>query len=243
MASDSRALNLDTTNNVVDLPNSPLSPQLPPVQRMRNHLTKKLYASDIQNSCFWCEDDLKSLWSDEDRAQAILNFENGNNLKRAQTDFFKVLSVLVYINCFDEEVFKSRFFRRGYSDDKLPFRQNLLFSTLGNTNGQLFHDSQFMSIPLHIEDQELANVQDIEPGMRWPFQYLPEKIGSGGYGDVYRAHVPPRYIRTIRRSGETSNDKVSRYSGLQGSLKIVTKSWRRGNGSHSKRWEEPTTGV
>ena len=243
MASNSRELNLDTTNNVAELPNSPLSPQVPPVQRMRDYLTEKLYASNIQNSCFWCEDDLKSLWSDEERAQAILSFESGDDLRRAQIQFFKVLSVLIYINCFDEEIFKSRFFRRRYSDDKLPFRQNLLFTALGNTNGQLFHDSQFMSIPLHIEDQELANVQDIEPGMRWPFKCPPEKIGSGGYGDVYRAYVPPRYIRTIRRSGETSNDKVSYSCGLPDGPNKFTNVYRRRNGSHSRRWEEPMTGA
>ena len=196
------------THSMVDAPISSMSPRLAPVPRMQGYLTERLHASEVPNGSFWCEEDLRQLWSNEDHAQAILYFEN-EDLKRAQKDFFKILSVLIHIGRFDREIFKARFFIAGFNDAGLPFAPEWLSDTLGRTAGQLFHDNQFMSIPLYIDDEELATIRRVKSGMRWPFKDRPELIGSGGYGDVFRAEVPSQYIRTLRRSGDKANVKVS----------------------------------
>lgn len=202
-------LKLRTDTEAV-IPASPLSPRLPPIPRMREHLTNKIHATKVRNGSFWCDEELQQLWSNEAHAEEILGFEDRAELHRAQNYFYKILSILVYIGSFTEQLFKDYFFHSSsHADIDLPFELDWLSSILDKTASQLFFDNQHMSLTIRIVNNT-AYIHRIHPAWRWPFEREPELIGIGGYGTVYRALVPPRYIKTIGPSGESSNDKVSR---------------------------------
>ena len=192
-----------------DIPSPPPSLKDAPITLMRAYLFDKLHAANEPNRSFWCEEDLRLLWSNEQLADEILGLGSRIDLKRAQQHYFKILSVLIHAQCFKPELFKTEFLNTlGRADDDLPFTREFLTEALqSKVDGQFFYEAQFLAIPIFIEDEETAIIKNVQQGRRWPFENTEEQIGIGGYGTVYRAMVPSRYIRNVKT--QTSNDTVS----------------------------------
>ena len=189
---------------------SPQAPQVPPMERMQQFLLDKLYWKASPKKSFWCEADLQQLWKGE-YAERILDSDEGRKILYGEKKYYKILSVLVHIGEFNlVELVQTCFLKPGFSDSSLPIKEEWLKESMGTPAGRKFYENQYKSIPIYIEDRERAHIGESKTDMPLPFETDWEIVGQGGSGDVYRARVPPRFIRKIRRSETTSNDNVSR---------------------------------
>ena len=191
---------------------SPLSPKPSPIERMRANLVEKLHNKTNLDDAFWCEMDLQQLWK-EKYVEKFLELKHSEDLSFVRAEFNKILSVLVYSECFDAGGFQEHFLQARRTDKSLPFKDlEWLSKALGSDAArQAFYRNQSKSIPIYIDDKEKAHIQLAESLAPLPFASPTEEVASGGFGQVFRALVPPRYIRTVRESGKQSdsNDQVS----------------------------------
>ena len=119
------------------------------LQQMQKYLAENVYAGHVHNGCFWPEEGLEQLWLNDDLVGGILKFDRKAELRLAQQNFFRILSILIYIGEFDQETFKACFFRHSdRTDAYLPFDLGWLSTELGRAAGQKFFEQQLMAKPL-----------------------------------------------------------------------------------------------
>lgn len=155
--------------NVAQMPGSPLSSRSILIERMEQKLAHSLYTANGPNGSFWCESDLQQAWKEE-YVEELLGFEDRKDLETAQTNFYKILTVLIHIKKLDRDKFEALFLRPGWNDESLPFGKNWLRQKLGEEAGHAFHKHQWKCIPILVKDMEHAHIQGVDPSMIWPFE-------------------------------------------------------------------------
>jgi hypothetical protein len=129
---------------------------------------------------------------------------------RAQSDFLKVLSTLVWIYWDKWEDFGNLFLKQhDRSDNDLPLSNTSFFQNerLQST----FEQSQYIFIPVKLKEDDEDNHNDIDnyitysKNHRMPF-YNSGKIGEGAFGKVTKEAIPPGYF--FWKKGHVWNSEV-----------------------------------
>jgi len=175
--------------------------------KIRDCLWKAVKNIEKEHLRFICAQDLEKIWTLPCIAQLSkgLDWSNHELQVRAQRDFLKIMSTLIWIKWDYWHEFRSLFLEhRDRTDEQLPFKDTSFLQTEELRTS--FRDQQYLFNPVIIrEDDEDAPdhySEKYSEKHRMPFVET-KPIGEGGSGIVTKEVIPPGYLKY--RTGEVNS--------------------------------------
>ena len=156
----------------------------------------KIHHNHDPSRMFITESELRAVWGDYHLSNIFpAQRWTIQEWRLIRVGYLKVLSILILIDWAPlVENFRSVFLRHGGRSDKdLPFSREKLSSFLG-ASALNFNERQYAFVPVVIRDVDKMYVHKLKPMERLPFVAEASGIGGGGFGDVTRVKIAPRYL-------------------------------------------------
>ncbi|GKZ19834.1 hypothetical protein AbraCBS73388_004895 [Aspergillus brasiliensis] len=161
---------------------------------------------------FVSRDDLSKIWQKGDRIRKVLYTESltPGEVDTIQDNFTAILSTLVSIDatrCLAN--FRSLFLTGSINDENLPLEREQIESFLPEQSELVsqFDGAQCEYCPTVISCT--TPLQRVPPKSRLPFEGPPEKLGTGGFGEVDLVTIAPGYWEMDNKSTNNSVYRVA----------------------------------
>ncbi|OJJ77542.1 hypothetical protein ASPBRDRAFT_25201 [Aspergillus brasiliensis CBS 101740] len=181
-------------------------------QDIKDDLEKHTKQRRSFHNRFVSRDDLSKIWQKGDRIRKVLYTESltPEEVSSIQDKFTAILSTLVSIDatrCL--AYFRSLFLTSSITDGDLPLEREQIESFLPNQSELVsqFDGAQCEFCPTVISCT--TPLQRVPSKSRLPFEKPPERLGTGGFGEVDLVTIAPRYWRMDNQSTSNSIYKVA----------------------------------
>lgn len=172
-------------------------------------IEKHMRRSNDPHKTFICEEDIKTIWANQDRIGILFSFEEwtATQIELVKENCGKVMSVLIYIGAFAciksirDVIFGANFPGAGLelSDKDLPIQSQHKLDFLPAVQFRLFLEKQYCFIPVKIMEEPYQKTIVLPAEFRLPVLAESDEIGMGGYGTVTQVTIPAGYL--VQKTG------------------------------------------
>ena len=174
------------------------------LEKIQDDILSKMHLAEDGSKMFICDHELREVWQSYNLADIFptrsWSFEQRRQIS---SQYLKVLSILICINCLSPSSFRALFFMHSINDSSLPLNESQLRAL--KLPRIPFKLMQYAFIPVIIKESDEQKIQVVRSEERLPFIRTSSPIGSGGFGVISEVTIAPGYLSHEGNGTQNSN--------------------------------------